>query len=306
MKNVIIDRRKFGVVIPNGLSSLLPIRIVEAINRCNVEENTFCEEIRLRVKGLSLLLMSGGKSIPLRISITRDDMDEIVDRLCGGSLYAHADTIKNGYISVSGGIRVGVCGSAAMDNGRIIGVNEISSLCIRIPHTVKVDTDPIIALLKRFSYTKGVLIYSPPGEGKTTLLRSVARDLSRIGQDGVLNVAVVDTRGELCVELDSGELAADVLKGYPKNVGVEIAMRTLNVDVIICDEIGNESEARAMLDASNGGVALIASAHASAVDELLSKKSISLLHENGVFGAYVGIKRNGNEYKYTVNMVDEV
>ena len=292
--------------IPEGLMALLPYRISDAIRGCELESPSECEEIRLRVGRMSTLVLSGGKTAQIGLSLTQAEMDETVDGFCGGSLYAHADTIKKGYISLFDGIRVGIVGRAAIDNGKIIGVTEISSLCIRIPHSVKADTSPLLNILKKTSYTKGLLIYSPPGVGKTTLLRSVAVDLSSLNESCAPRVAVVDSRGELHAGLNSSKCAMDVLIGYPKSIGIEIALRTLNASVIICDEIGGESEARAILDVSNGGAALVASAHASSLDELLMKKSIRLLHDNGVFGAYVGIKRQGKEYTYTVDMRDGV
>ena len=306
MKSLVINRNINDLRIPDDLMRMLPFKIADAIKSREVEKDTACEEIRLRVGGDSTLVVSGGKNIPIGISLTQDEMNETLDRFCGGSLYAHADTIKMGYISLFDGIRVGVVGRAAMDNGKIIGVDEISSLCVRIPHAVNVDVSFIAELLKSFSYTKGVLIYSPPGVGKTTFLRSLAQKLSSVRAESMIRVAVVDSRGELYVGLKENGCTADVLIGYPKSLGIEIALRTLNASVIICDEIGNDSEARSILEVSGGGAALVGSAHASSLKELLSKKSIAMLHENKVFGAYVGIKRKGNEYSYTVDMRDGV
>lgn len=296
------------LTIPPRLMELLPYRISDAIRGVFAEGGSnACEEIRLRAGRLSTLTVSGGKSVSLGITLSREEIDKTVDRLCGGSLYAHGDTIKNGYITLTGGIRVGICGRAATDNGRLIGISEISSVCIRIPHSVKADATVICELLQKFNYSKGVLIYSPPGEGKTTLLRAAVMRLSTIQKDATgLRVAVVDTRGELEFGIGSKNSTADLLSGYPKGLGIEIALRTLNANVIVCDEIGNEDEARAITDASNGGAALLASAHASDVSSLMSKRSIRLLHDNGVFGAYVGLKRKDGGYEYTVTLREEV
>ena len=302
MKSIIINQPLSDAVIPSRVMELLPYKASDAIRKALVgERDPICEEIRLRCARVSSLTMSGGRAIPLELTLTRDEMDRTVENLCGGSLYAHGDTIKQGYISLSGGIRVGLCGRAAIDGGKIIGVGEIDSLCIRLPHAIKVNVDLICDILKAFEYSKGVLIYSPPGEGKTTILRSVAAQLSRISNDQRnLRVAVVDTRGELEFGLNYKSITADILSGYPKGIGIEIALRTLNANIIICDEIGNGDEAKSILDGSNGGAALVASAHAYDIDSLMSKKSIRLLHEQSVFGAYVGIKRRGSEYTYTV------
>ena len=307
MKSMIINRRTRDIWIPERLLQLLPYRLSNAVRDAEESLDGLCEEIRLRSNGLCSLTVSGGQTLPIDLTLTRDEMDEALGKICGGSLYAHGDTIKNGYVSLFGGIRAGVCGRAAIDNGRVIGISEISSICIRIPHAVHVDPSPVTDLLCESLYTGGVLIYSPPGEGKTTLLRSVAHELSKVRTDkNGLRVAVVDSRGELECGLHSGNILVDVLTGYPKSLGIEIALRTLNANIIVCDEIGNEEEARSILDVSVGGAALVASAHASDIRSLLAKRSIRLLHDHGVFGAYVGIRRQNGDFIYTITRRDEV
>ena len=140
-------------------------------------------------------------------------------------------------------------------------------------------------------FTNGVLIYSPPGVGKTTLLRSLAVMLSS-GKEA-RRVSVIDTRGELAYSLSAPTLCVDLLSGYPKHVGLLLASRTLGPEVMICDEIGSRAEAEAICEAHNCGVPLIATAHASSVRELLGRAGMGLLHRAGTFGAYVGIKRSG-------------
>jgi stage III sporulation protein AA len=140
---------------------------------------------------------------------------------------------------------------------------------------------------------QGILIYAPPGEGKTTLLRAVAAGLA--GADGgtPLRTVVVDTRGELGFETDGRGLCLDILRGYPRARGVEIATRTLSVQVIICDEIGDTDEALSLISIHHGGVPLVATAHGGSVAELLRRTGLRLLHEARLFGAYVGIRRDG-------------
>ena len=145
---------------------------------------------------MSGIVISGGENIPIKIDppISREEIDIMVDKMSKGSLYAHGDTIKQGYISLGNGIRAGICGRAAYDGGKMIGVNDITGICIRLPHAVKVDVTEICNIIRKDKLSGGVLIYSPPGCGKTTLLRSIAEELAREGQR---RVVVVDSRSEL-------------------------------------------------------------------------------------------------------------
>ena len=301
MKSTIINREIQDLGVPKEILSKLPYRLSDAINRemklC-FSKGMFCEEIRIRRGRMSSLTLSGGVNLPLDVSLSREEMDDTVDKLCGGSMYAHSDTIKQGYISLPCGVRAGISGRAAVENGKIIGVSDINGICIRIPHFVKTDVNFIVNLLREFEFASGVLIYSPPGEGKTTLLRNVASELSK--GKAVARVSVVDSRGELEFGLGSRYLCADILSGYPKALGIDIALRTMGAQVIICDEIGNDEDISAICSAACGGAALLASVHAADINGLMSKKNIKELHNAGVFGAYVGISRLGGELAYQV------
>lgn len=248
------------------------------------------EEIRLH-RGRRVTITASGRNIPTPAILTGVEMDRTVTRLCDGSVYAFRDTIAEGYISLRGGIRVGVCGRAAMSGGIICGIYDIDSLIIRIPHPAPKVGKEIVDLIRERKCVSGVLIYSPPGVGKTTLLRALAAELSS-GRDA-RRVSVVDTRGELSYSLDNPALCVDILTGYPKHIGISIAARTLGTELIICDEIGNRAEADAICEAHNCGVPLIATAHAGSIPELMGKAGISVLHRSGCFGAYVGLSRKG-------------
>ena len=300
MKSVIINKEHFCFGIPERILSMLPYRVSDVIKREGEWSGKgLCEEIRLRRGRMSTLRISGGEEIAIALSepLNQSEMDVTVDRLCGGSLYAHGDTIKQGYILLEGGIRAGVSGRAAYDGGRMVGISEINGICIRLPHGMRVDVSPICRLLRDGDFSSGVLVYSPPGVGKTTLLRSVAAEIAE-GRD--TRVVVVDSRGELEFGLSSAKFAVDILSGYTKAEGIEIALRTLNAGLIVCDEIGNNDDVGAICDAAVGGAALLASAHAADVKGLLTKKNIRSLIDAGVFSYFVGISRAHDGYRYEI------
>ena len=283
-----------------GILSYLPVGLAAEISSVAVAR---VEEIRLRLNGSCSITCERGTFL-LKYRADRRDMDETVKKLCNGSLYAYSDTINQGYIIMNGGIRVGICGRAVTEKGKIIGIYDISSLSVRIPHKAPAVGSAVHRLLAESGYFSGVLVYAPPGAGKTTLLRSVIAMAA--GGSGAVRTAVIDTRGELGCFLPK-DLCADVLSGYPRGTGIEIAVRTLSPQLIVCDEIGADPvEAEAIASAHNCGVALLATAHARTADELLSKKGISLLHAAHVFSYYVGLKRVGDDYDYTIARADEV
>lgn len=279
--------------LPAVVMRALPNRLSDEIRRTTSPFGI--EEVRMRA-GRRCSLVVSGKNVMLDTVLDRAELEAVLEGMCQGSLYAFSDTINQGYISLPDGVRVGVCGRAGCDGDRIIGIYEVSSLSVRIPHRSRPCGQEICRLLNSFERTSGVLIYSPPGIGKTTLLRSVAVMLASGSWDAYaspLRTVVIDTRGELAFASEGRDLCLDVLSGYPRRRGIEIATRCLNAEVIICDEIGDYEEAMSLVASHNCGVPLIASAHAGSVEQLLSRTGLRLLHEARIFGAYVGIERDG-------------
>lgn len=291
-------RREARTPIPAFLAECLPLRLREELRRYASMESPM-EELRLRCRRRASFTV-GQKNVWLDTVLTREEMDGTLYAFCDGSLYAHRDTLAKGYLTLAGGIRVGVCGRAAAEGNDLLGIYDIDGLNIRLPAPFGGMGEPVCRLLRRQEAGSGVLIYAPPGVGKTTLLRCVAERLAS-GREP-WRVVVVDTRGELGCFLTASELCLDVLTGYPRERGMEIAVRTMNAQVIVCDEIGDREEVRAILSAQNCGVPLVASAHAESVAGLLRRDGIRELHQARVFGAYVGIGRSarGGEFDYTI------
>ena len=284
------------------LSGMLPYKLYCELRNAEKKYGRI-EELRCRKNRYAYITVDR-KSVPLDHVTSEGDIDYIFNAVCRGSLYAYKDTIIEGYVTLDGGIRVGICGRAAVDSGRILGIYDVSGLNFRFPTDISGVGKPILKLLCN-DRSKGILVFSPPGEGKTTLLRSVIRRLA--SGDDARRVCVVDTRGELGIYLSGCGLTVDVLVGYPKCKGIEIATRAMNAELIVCDEIGDPAEADAIIAAQNCGVALVASAHGESVESLLKRTGILRLHGSEVFGYYVGIRRAVGErdFEYSVYSWEE-
>ncbi len=275
--------------------SYLPVHMGEVIRRSASLYRGTLSEIRLRM-GASLMLTARDAGVCTPHKCTDADLSYTVRALCGNSLYSHSETIKEGYICTDGGIRAGVCGRAVTENGKIISVTDITSVSIRIPHRVPGASDGICKLIMKDGF-RGMIIYSPPGVGKTTALREIA---ARLGSKPYcVRIAVIDTRFEICGGL-SGDLTVDRLCGYPRAKGMETALRTLSPQLMICDEIGSLTDSEAIRESFGSGVPTVVSAHAKSIDELRKKEYIRDLIDMGAFTYAVGLERGVGGFELTV------
>lgn len=277
---------------------LMPLAIKEEICRLANSRRGGIDEIReimIRRQGVCSILI-GCEELRLYRGISGEETEALIERLIGGALYAHRDSIANGYISLDGGVRVGVCGSAAYDGDRLVGVSDMRSLLFRIP-TGKCEFSRELYEIFSDGIGQGVLIYSPPGVGKTTALRSLATSVG--GGERPLRVCVVDERCEFD-PWDYTDCKVDILRGYKRREGIEIATRTLSPELIMIDEIGAD-DGEALMGVVRCGIPLIATAHAGSRDELMSKPSLRGLFDCSVFGLLVGISRRDGSYRLTVD-----
>ena len=275
----------------------LPRRISSEIVRlCRGRRGGLAEvrEIRVRRGGRCALNLKG-EYIPISGRISADDADGILMRLCGGSLYAYRDNISAGFIPLGSGIRVGVCGMARYEGAELARVSETSGFVFRIPGHECAFEKELFAIWDG-GVGRGLLIYSSPGVGKTTALRALAAHLGsgRFPR----RVVVVDERCEF-IDSDYKDALVDILQGYKKRQGIEIAARTLSPEVIIVDEVGGD-DAAALLGVIRCGVPVIATAHAGDFEELSSGVAVSGLIDEGIFDTFVGIKADGGRYSLSV------
>lgn len=260
-------------------------------------------EIRLRA-GCPIIVCTHEKQIVIGNSKTNPATDFTVTGellwetlLCisGRALHSKMEELLMGYITMDTGHRVGVCGTAVTENGVVVAVKNISSLNIRIaknsylaPLDIRIED---IFTNEMF----GIFIVGPPKSGKTTLLKIIASNLS----GNKKNVAIIDTRQEIAPRSQNLLCGCDVLSGFPRHIGITNAIKSLAPDVIICDEVGDEDDCRALKNAVNTGVNVIATAHAPSKKALFSKAATAPLIATGAFTHVVtlGSSKNPGEIK---------
>lgn len=279
--------------------SFLPHRIAESVRKAAALYRGNINEVRLRTD-CPVYITAGNKNVKCSAGCTQDEMLSVVRALCGNSLYCHSETIKEGYICTSCGLRAGVCGRAVTENGKIISVTDITSVSIRIPHRYPGAADGLCRLICDSAF-KGMIIYSPPGGGKTTALREICARLAAPPYS--LRIAAVDTRFEICGGL-GGDLSVDALCGYPRAKGMETAVRTLSPQLIVCDEIGSAEDAAAVGNSFGAGVPCVVSAHAASVEELYMKDYMKQLCESGAFSCAVGLGLRDGKFMFDITSLE--
>lgn len=253
------------------LLSILPPSLGQEVDRLGRES---AQEIRLRI-GSPPELVTGEGSAWLPGTVSADDLRFILNAASRYSPWAAA-TMNQGYVTAPGGHRIGVCGEAICRDGQFQGIRDPRSVCIRVARDF-----PGVAG-KAAELTGSVLILGAPGWGKTTLLRDLIRQIARRKA-----VSVVDERGELFPDgFDRGK-RVDVLTGCPKAEGVEVVLRTMGPHCVAVDEITAEGDCRALAQAANCGVRLLATAHAASQRDYHSRGVYRYLVENHIFGTLI-------------------
>lgn len=271
------------------------------------------EEIRLRC-GHPVLIKMGDREMFIdsggnmngqnknALCVEEDDIYRTIAAVSDNSLYAFEEEIKRGFITLRGGHRIGLAGQVVMQKNEVKTVKDFASIIIRVAREVKNCAEPILHYVNPAGQKgpSNTILISPPGCGKTTILRDLARLLSAgNGMIQPVNVAIIDERSELAgcylgiPQLDVGP-RTDVLDACPKAAGMVMALRSLAPQVIITDEIGRREDIEAVQECLNAGVTVITSAHAASTSELRKRPLFRDILEQGAFKTGIVLsRRNG-------------
>lgn len=251
-------------------------------------------EVRLRANRPVELVSTGGRDVLLGRLDARA-FRETVQFLMGYSLYAREDELANGFFTLPDGSRAGVCGMVSSADGRLKSISDIGSIVIRVAREV---VGCAKGILPQVEASEGTLIVSPPGLGKTTLLRDIARLLSERGK----RVCVIDERGEIAAckdgipTLDVGP-RTDVFSMCDKRAALMTAIRALSPDVVVTDELGAAGDDAAVLEAARCGVRVVASAHGASLDPGFLMSGVARVIREGAFSLGVLLGPNPGAVK---------
>ena len=283
-----MDEKNNGLESYAQAVSCLPPRLMQLALGLPEAARQTAEELRLRAGGALRWCACGREREIAGAPIRAEELRDTLARASRWSVHTYEDPLRQGYLPLAGGHRLGVCGTVALAEGRPAGVRAVSSLCLRIARAVPGAAAGCLPELWDGGAVCGTLILSPPGGGKTTFLRDLVRLLSA----GGVRVAVADARGEIAAmqggvpQFDLGP-ACDVLDGCPKAAGAMQLVRTMSPQALAMDEITDPADLAAVRHAAGCGVAILATIHARDEAELGRKPLFRALCRTGAFSRLV-------------------
>lgn len=275
------------------IMNCLPYNLVQAISKVNIEK---LEEIRIRCER-PVILKTEKNEIIIDYKVDKTEIMSIIQLFCNNSIYAYQNQICDGFITIMGGHRIGISGSCVIKDGKVININNIYSLNIRIAREIDNASINLLKYIVDIQHNSiyNTLIVSPPGAGKTTILRDLVNKISsgipNIGFKGI-NVTVIDERSEISamyrgIPQNNIGIRTDVLDNIPKTIGIKMAIRTLAPKVIVADEIGNANDAEIINYAICSGVKGIFTAHGDSMEDLYNNPELQKLIKLQIFQNYI-------------------
>lgn len=284
---------------------LLPRPLREQVERLPGPERERIEEVRLRLGRPMSVGLPEGERFLSGAKVDRAALALVLEKASQCSVHTVLEQIRNGFVAVQGGHRLGLCGTGVVENGALVNLRAVSSLSLRQAREVKGIATPLVPKLLEGGRLQNTLILAPPGQGKTTLLRDLIRAISCGEGCPSLRVGLADERGEVAAVwegrpmLDVGP-RTDIMDNCPKGIGLIALLRGMNPQVLAVDEITREEDADALAQAAGCGAALLATAHGSAITDLERRSAYQRLMGEGLFTRFILIHGAGDRREYTV------
>lgn len=284
----------------------MPERLKKVLCITFEQTGDIIQEIRIRNKSPliinclngSFAVLPDGKISPAvggAYIIEPYELNKIFCAICENSVYAYAEDIKQGFITIRGGHRVGITGRANVSDNKIEGFREITSLNIRVAREVIGSANEIIDHIIQNGIITNTLLAAPPLGGKTTVLRDLARQISDMG----IKTALIDERGELAsiycgVPQNNVGLQTDVIENVPKAEGALMLLRTMSPQLIITDEISTARDAQSLLQCFGMGVAVIATTHGEKFEEIKNREYLKPILGGAGFKQIIMLSKEGH------------
>lgn len=278
-----------------------------------INNNLVIEEIRIRNSKPIILKLNNSEKI-INYIVQTEDVLKILQSICENSIYSYQNQICEGFITIKGGHRIGITGSAVIENNQVKNLNYISNLNFRIARQIIGCSNNIIKEIinKEENTIYNTLIVSPPGAGKTTLLRDIIRNLSN-GTEELTgkNIGVVDERGEIAAmykgipQNDLG-IRTDIIENIKKSIGMKMLIRSMAPEIIVADEIGSKEDVQEINYAVCSGIKGIFTAHGNSLEDLKLNPAIAELIEKYIFERLIFLDKNNKGKVNKIYALDKI